>query len=93
MVSSRNRPRPALPPEVPSTRTPPPHHSTQGQTGNALANPFRPLLPPKSAPTFAEMCGKQQRKKFLAAYPAIYDLQEDGISKSLERMSTLASFP
>ena len=78
------------PPEVPPIRPPPPHNFTQGQKMDELANPSPPLLPPKSASTFAETCSKQQRENSLDVYPVIFDLPEDGSSTSAERMSTLA---
>ena len=50
-------------------------------------------IPPPQVVTFAEVCSQQQRTESLAAYPAIFDLQESDITSAPERMDILASLP
>ena len=76
-------------PERPPTRPPPPHDPTNERTleDQTIKNP------PKPDSTLLEICSRQQRTNSLAAYPAIFDLQDDGGASSLERTNILASLP
>ena len=47
--------------------------------------------PPFPDSKFAEVCIKQQRTNSLAAYPVIFDLQDNNITTTSERMKILAS--
>ena len=54
---------------------------------NPQSNPF----PTPQVATFAELCSQQQRTDSLAAYPAIFDLQESNTTKTAERIDIPAS--
>ena len=64
--------------------------STQPLTRESLQ--INPRPPPQVA-TFAEVCSQQQRTESLAAYPAIFNLQESDTTTTPERMDILASLP
>ena len=63
--------------------------STQPLTRESIQN----NTPPPQVATLAEVCSQQQRTDSLAAYPAIFDLQESDITSTTERMDVLASLP
>ena len=73
----------------PPTRHLPPHEPTNERTleDQTIKNP------PKPNSTLVEICSKQRRTNSLAAYPAIFDLQDDGGASRSERMNILASLP
>ena len=58
-----------------------------------MANTPSDPRPPSPASTFAEVCSKQQRTNSLAAYPAIFDLQDNNVTTTSERMNILAYLP
>ena len=64
--------------------------STQPLTRESTQNKY---LPPPQVATFAEVCSQQQRTHFLAAYPAIFELQESDITTTTDPMDILASLP
>ena len=78
--------------EAPHTRPPPTHDPISVQTLAKDNTPSDPRPPPQVS-TFAEVCSQQQRTDFLAAYPAIFDLQEITVMTTSEKMNILASFP
>ena len=71
----------------PLTQTP---TSTKPLTRESIQSNTIPL--PQIA-TLAEVCSRQQRTESLAAYPAIFDLQESNITSTTESMDILASLP
>ena len=76
-------------PERPPTRPPPPQNPNNERTleDQTINNP------PKPESTLAEICSRQQRKNALAAYPTIFDLQDNGGATRSERMNILAPLP
>ena len=81
-----------IPEASPSTRTSPPNEPTNGRTLEVAKPPSNPR-PPLPASTFAEVCSKQQRTNSLAAYPAIFDLKDNDVITTSERMNILAYLP
>ena len=55
--------------------------STQPPTRKSIQN----NIPPPQVATLAEACSQQQKTNSLAAYPAIFDLQENSITSTTER--------
>ena len=78
--------------EEPHTRPPPTHNPVSTQTLE-IENPQSDPGPPPQVATFAEVCIQQQRTDSLAAYPAIFDLQESNSTKMAERIDILAPLP
>ena len=78
--------------EAPHMRPPPTHNPICAQTLAGDDTPSDPWLPPQIS-TFAEVCSQQQRTDSLAAYPAIFNLQESTITITSERMNILATLP
>ena len=78
--------------EEPQTRPPPTNNPVSTQP-LARENPQSDPRPPPQVATFAEVCIQQQRTDSLAAYPAIFDLQERDINTTAERIDILASLP
>ena len=76
--------------EAPHTR-PPPSHEPINKRILAVANPPSNPRPLSPASMFAEVCSKQQRTNSLAAYSAIFDLQDNNVTTTSERMNILAS--
>ena len=76
--------------EEPHTRPPPTNNPVSTQT-LARDNPQSDPLPPPQVATFAEVCSQQQRTDSLAAYPAIFNLQEINTTTTAERIDILAS--
>ena len=76
----------------PHMRPPPTHNPVSTQT-LAREKPQSDPRPPPQVATFAEVCSQQQRTDSLAAYPAIFDLQESNITTKTERIDILASLP
>ena len=69
-------------PDRPPVRPPPTNKQTlEDRTRNNLLNPDA---------TFTDICRKQEKTNSLAAYPAIFDLQDDGGATRSERMNILA---
>ena len=64
-----------------------------GQTRDDSATSPLPLLTQQSATTLSETCNKQRQENALAAYPNIFDLQDNKSSPSAKRMSTLETLP
>ena len=72
-------------PDRPPVRPPPTNKQTlEDRTRNNLLNPDA---------TFTDICRKQEKTNSLAAYPAIFDLQDDGGATRSERMNILESLP
>ena len=61
------------------TRPPPTHNPVSTQTLAGENPPSKPRPPPQVA-KFAEVCSQQQRTDSLAAYPAVFNLQESNIT-------------
>ena len=78
--------------EDPQTRPPPTNNPVITQPPER-ENPQSDPRPPPQVATFAEVCSQQQRTYALAAYPAIFDLQESDITTTTERIDILASLP
>ena len=78
--------------EEPHTRPPPTHNPVSTQT-LARENPQSDPRPPPQVATFAEVCSQQKSTDSLAAYPAIFDLQESNITTTAEMIDILASLP
>ena len=78
--------------EEPQAR-PPPTQNTVSTHPLARDSPQSEPRPPPQVATFAEVCSQQKRTDSLAAYPAIFDLQESNITTTTERIDILASLP
>ena len=78
--------------EEPHTRPPPTHNPVSTQT-LARENPQSDPCPPPQIAAFADVCSQQQRTDSVAAYPAIFDLQESNIMTTAERIDIIASLP
>ena len=78
--------------EAPDTRPPPTHDPISAHTLTGDNTPSNPRPPPQVL-TFAEVCSQQQKTDSLAAYPAIFNLQESNATTTSERMNILSSLP
>ena len=78
--------------EAPYNRPPPTHDHINAQTLAVEKTPSDPR-PPSQVSTFAHVCSKKQRTDSLAAFPAIFNLQDNNVTATSERVKILASLP